>query len=126
MSNKVILVVIDGLGFQTAVEHCGYLESLVVGGKARRWTMETVLPSLSVPIYETLHSGTDPHDHGPLLVEQVGEAREEHVLRSRQRPQQPEMQARRGDHERDAEARDEPRHGAGRRSSKNQVVSAAK
>lgn len=80
MSNKVILVVIDGLGFRTAVEHCGYLESLVAGGKARRWTMEAVLPSLSVPVYETLHSGTEPHEHGVTSNTNIRLSRSEHVF----------------------------------------------
>ena len=69
MSNKVILVVIDGLGLQTSIEQCGYLESLVAGGKARRWTMEAVLPSLSVPIYETLQKKGNHH---------AGQHRDEH------------------------------------------------
>ncbi len=64
MDAKLVLIVIDGLGYETAVAHCGFLESLVQGGKARRWKMRAVLPTLSLPIYETLHSGTDPHEHG--------------------------------------------------------------
>lgn len=64
MDRKVMLFVIDGLGYETAVKYCGFLESLVHGGKARRWKMRAVLPTLSLPIYETLHSGTDPHEHG--------------------------------------------------------------
>ncbi len=61
---KVILVVIDGLRFQTALQYCGYLESLCAGGKARRNLMKAVLPTLSAPIYETLHTGMEPHAHG--------------------------------------------------------------
>jgi predicted AlkP superfamily pyrophosphatase or phosphodiesterase len=80
MSNKVILVVIDGLGFRTCVDHCGYLESLVVSGKARRWTMEAVLPSLSAPIYETLHSGTEPHDHGITSNANIRLSSSDHVF----------------------------------------------
>ena len=29
MKDKVILVIIDGLKYQTAIEQCGYLEALV-------------------------------------------------------------------------------------------------
>lgn len=64
MANKVIMVVVDGLAYQTAVDQCGFLESLVEGGKARRWKMRCTLPTLSAPIYETLHTGTVPHEHG--------------------------------------------------------------
>ena len=64
MEERLVLVVIDGLGYETAIRHCGFLESLVQGGKARRWKMRAVLPTLSLPIYETLHSGVDPHEHG--------------------------------------------------------------
>lgn len=66
MEQRLVLIVIDGLGYETAIRHCGFLESLVQGGKARRWKMRAVLPTLSLPIYETLHSGIDPHEHGIL------------------------------------------------------------
>lgn len=64
MSGKVILVILDALGFEAAVENCGWLEGLVETGGARRWRMRTALPSLSAPIYETLHTGTPPQVHG--------------------------------------------------------------
>ena len=62
--SKVIMVVIDGLGFETAVRELGFLEGLVEAGQARRWAMRSVLPSLSLPIYETLHTGVAPAEHG--------------------------------------------------------------
>jgi len=64
MGNKVICVLIDGLRFRTAVDHCGFLEALVAAGKARRWHMKAVLPTMSVPCYETIHTGLDPVEHG--------------------------------------------------------------
>ena len=64
MSNKVICVIIDGLRYQTALDHCGYLEGLVAGLKARRWKMKAALPTMSVPCYETIHTGVDPIEHG--------------------------------------------------------------
>jgi predicted AlkP superfamily pyrophosphatase or phosphodiesterase len=66
VEQRLVLIVIDGLGYQTSVNHCGFLESLVHGGKARRWKMRAVLPTLSLPCYETIHAGTDPHEHGIL------------------------------------------------------------
>ena len=64
MKDKVILVIIDGLKYQTAIEQCGFLESLVESKKARRMKMIAVLPTLSAPIYETLHTGVEPLEHG--------------------------------------------------------------
>ncbi len=64
MSNKVILVVIDGLKYGTARNHCGFLEGLVESGEARLWKMRAALPSMSAPCYETLHTGLDPAHHG--------------------------------------------------------------
>ncbi len=64
MGNKVICVIVDGLRHQTALDHCGFMEGLVAGGKARRWHMKAALPTMSVPCYETIHTGVDPVDHG--------------------------------------------------------------
>lgn len=64
MSNKVVLVVIDGLKYATARAHCGFLEGQVESGKARMWRMRAALPSMSAPCYETIHTGLDPADHG--------------------------------------------------------------
>ena len=66
MDQRVVLIVIDGLGYETCIRYCGFLEGQVEGGKARRWKMRAVLPTLSLPCYETLHTGTDPHEHGIL------------------------------------------------------------
>ena len=64
MSNKVILVVVDGLKYETALGHCGFLEGQDESGKARRWRMRASLPSMSGPCYESIHTGLDPADHG--------------------------------------------------------------
>ncbi len=64
MKNKVILVIIDGLKYQTAIDQCGFLEALVESKQARRMRMIAVLPTLSAPIYETLHTGLEPLVHG--------------------------------------------------------------
>jgi len=61
---KVILVIVDGLKYETAIDQCGYLEALVESNQARRMKMLAVLPTLSAPIYETLHTGLEPHEHG--------------------------------------------------------------
>jgi predicted AlkP superfamily pyrophosphatase or phosphodiesterase len=59
-----LLVLIDGLGFQTAVNHCGYLEGRVRAGRARRTRLTAELPSMSRPLYETVHTGVEPVVHG--------------------------------------------------------------
>ncbi|MFD0857874.1 alkaline phosphatase family protein [Roseovarius aquimarinus] len=61
---KVILVIMDGTGYDAAVTQCGYLEGAVELGRARRWKMQTATPSLSGPMYETMHTGLWPHEHG--------------------------------------------------------------
>lgn len=64
MNGKVILVIMDGVGFEAAVTQCGFLEGAVELGRARRWKMRAALPSVSAAMYETLHTGLSPLDHG--------------------------------------------------------------
>ena len=64
MDRKVILVIMDGTGYNAALSQCGYLEGAVELGQARRWKMQTALPTLSGPMYETIHTGLWPHEHG--------------------------------------------------------------
>jgi predicted AlkP superfamily pyrophosphatase or phosphodiesterase len=61
---KVILVLADGLRYDTSIQVMGFLEGAVAHDRARRWKMRCALPSLSRPLYETLHTGLAPHDHG--------------------------------------------------------------
>ena len=63
-ANKVILVIIDGAGYSACRKECGYLEGLVELGKASCWKMQTALPSISAPLYETIHTGLSPIEHG--------------------------------------------------------------
>lgn len=62
--NKVILILIDGLGYQTSIDFCGYLEARVAAGSARRTRLVAELPSMSRPLYETVHTGVAPVVHG--------------------------------------------------------------
>lgn len=80
MAEKVVFVLVDAIGFDAAVACLGTLEGLVEGGKARRWRMRTVLPSLSVPVYETLHTGTPPHVHGLRSNDLIPLSRGPHVF----------------------------------------------
>lgn len=62
--SRVLLVITDGAGYDAALSECGWLEGAVTLGQARRWKMRTALPSLSGPMYETIHTGLWPHQHG--------------------------------------------------------------
>lgn len=64
MKGKVALVIMDGVGYPTAVAQCGFLEGMVELGRARRWKMLAALPTRSAPLYETLHTGLTPAEHG--------------------------------------------------------------
>lgn len=77
---RVILVLIDGLGYETAVRHCGYLEGLLDAGAARRWRLRTALPSMSRPLYETVLTGVTPHEHGITSNEVRRLSRVQHVF----------------------------------------------
>lgn len=58
MSNKLIVVMLDGLRNDLAQENLGFIEHLVDAGKATRCQVKSELPSLSRPLYEVLLTGT--------------------------------------------------------------------
>ena len=68
---KICLVIMDGAGFASTVSECGYLEGCVTLGLAHRWKMKAVTPSLSAPLYETIHTGLWPHEHGIVSNEAI-------------------------------------------------------
>jgi len=61
---KVILALIDALRDDTARDYMGYLEHLVAIEQAGRWTCVGELPTMSRPMYETIHTGVPVHRHG--------------------------------------------------------------
>lgn len=63
-SNKVILVILDGLGWQTAHDGMGYLQGMCEAGRATLYRMDCGLPSLSRPMYECILTGVPPVDSG--------------------------------------------------------------
>ena len=63
---KVCLVIMDGASHDAVLSECGYLEAAVEAGHARRWKMRTCLPTISAAMYETIHTGLAPVDHGIL------------------------------------------------------------
>ncbi|HVI51857.1 MAG TPA: alkaline phosphatase family protein [Candidatus Sulfotelmatobacter sp.] len=66
MSNKVILVLIDGLAWQTAHDCMGCLLGLKEAGRASLYRLEAALPSISRPLYECLLTGVPPVDSGVI------------------------------------------------------------
>ena len=58
------MVLCDGLGDSHARDHMGYMEHLVEEELATRYTSRAVLPTMSRPNYESLHTGVAPHRHG--------------------------------------------------------------
>jgi len=71
MTKKLCLIIIDGLRNDTARSECGYLMSAVESGEARIWTMQACLPTISAPLYETIHTGMPPAQHGLLSNEAI-------------------------------------------------------
>jgi predicted AlkP superfamily pyrophosphatase or phosphodiesterase len=62
--NKVILILSDGLRYDTAVEGMGYLGHLVETKQASLYKVIGELPSMSRPVYETIHTGLPSSEHG--------------------------------------------------------------
>lgn len=63
---KTCLIIMDGVRFDTCVAECGYLEGAVEAGQARRWKMQSCLPTISAAMYESIHTGLTPSEHGIL------------------------------------------------------------
>ncbi len=64
MSNKVILVILDGLEYSTAEQCMGFLHALKEQGKATLYKVQCELPSMSRPLYETILTGATPIQSG--------------------------------------------------------------
>lgn len=62
--NKVILVLCDAMRYDTAVAGMGYLGHLVEVNLASLYKVIGELPSLSRPMYETVHTGVPVSTHG--------------------------------------------------------------
>jgi predicted AlkP superfamily pyrophosphatase or phosphodiesterase len=64
--NKVIFVLCDGLRYDAAVAGMGFLGHLVESRRASLYKVIGELPSLSRPMYETIHTGLTASEHGIL------------------------------------------------------------
>lgn len=63
-NNRVVLIVVDALRYDTACTHMGYMQHLVERDAAARYEVRSEVPSLSRPLYETILTGTPPIIHG--------------------------------------------------------------
>ena len=63
-TNQLVVIMIDALRFDTACTHMGYMHHMVEKGKAARYKVQSELPAISRPLYETILTGTPPHVHG--------------------------------------------------------------
>jgi predicted AlkP superfamily pyrophosphatase or phosphodiesterase len=64
--NKVILVLSDALRYDAAVAGMGFLGHLVETKQASLYKVISELPSMSRPMYETIHTGLPVTQHGIL------------------------------------------------------------
>lgn len=64
MSDKVVLVLSDALRYDTAVAGMGFLGHLVEIKTASLYKVVGELPSISRPMYETVHTGMPVTEHG--------------------------------------------------------------
>lgn len=62
--NKVILILSDALRYDAATEGMGYLGHLVETKQASLYKIIGELPSMSRPMYETIHTGLSSSAHG--------------------------------------------------------------
>ncbi|MEW5942143.1 MAG: alkaline phosphatase family protein, partial [Chloroflexota bacterium] len=64
MSSKVILLLSDALRYDAATAGMGYLGHLVETKQASLYKIVGELPSMSRPMYETIHTGLPSSAHG--------------------------------------------------------------
>ncbi len=64
LKQPVILLVIDGLAASTARDCMGFMHALCEAEQATIYRIESALPSLSRPLYETLLTGITPVNSG--------------------------------------------------------------
>lgn len=78
---KLILIVIDGLGYEVAKTRMAYLQHLVEYKKATFHKVIGELPTLSRPMYETILTGLPVIEHGIVSNDTVRLSRERNVFK---------------------------------------------
>ena len=64
MTQKLLLIILDGVPYRNWVRLFGNLEGWVKSGDAQRFKMSSVLPSTSASCYASIHTGVSPQVHG--------------------------------------------------------------
>jgi predicted AlkP superfamily pyrophosphatase or phosphodiesterase len=80
--SKVILVLSDGLRYDTAVAGMGYLGHLVEAKLASLYKVTGELPTISRPMYETIHTGLPVSVHGIVSNQVVRTSMQPNIFRS--------------------------------------------
>lgn len=82
MHNKVILVLSDGLRYDTAVDQMGFLGHLVESNHADLFKVNGELPTISRPMYETTHTGLPAIEHGIISNNVVRRSNKPNIFQS--------------------------------------------
>ena len=80
MTNKVILVVLDGLAYETAEQCMGFLQGLKEQEVTTLYKMQCELPSKSRPLYETILTGVPPVLSGVVHNEVIRNSNQQSVF----------------------------------------------
>ncbi len=80
--NKVILVLSDALRYDVAKDNMGFLGHLVEKKLASLYKITGELPSMSRPMYETIHTGLPSSEHGIVANSIVRLSNQPNIFRS--------------------------------------------
>ena len=80
--NKVILVISDALRYDVATTNMGFLGHLVETKQATLYKIVGELPSMSRPMYETIHTGVVSSEHGIVANSVLRRSRMPNIFQS--------------------------------------------
>jgi predicted AlkP superfamily pyrophosphatase or phosphodiesterase len=80
--NKVILILSDAMRYDVAKDNMGYLGHLVESKQATLYKVVGELPSMSRPMYETVHTGVPSSTHGIVANSIVRRSKMPNVFQS--------------------------------------------
>jgi len=80
--SKVILVVSDALRYDVALTNMGFLGHLVETKQATLYKIIGELPSMSRPMYETIHTGVPSSEHGVVANSIIRRSKMPNVFQS--------------------------------------------
>lgn len=80
--SKVILVLSDALRYDVAKDNMGFLGHLVESKQARLCKIIGELPSMSRPMYETIHTGVPSSEHGIVANSVIRKSNKPNIFQS--------------------------------------------